>query len=661
MAVVLAAVDIVILVVALLLLFIIAALSTYKRRFVKDSAEYFLSGRSMAWWAVGSSLFASNIGTEHFVGQSGAAASGGIAVGVYEWSAVFLLFLLGWVFAPVYLQIGLTTIPEYFEKRFNKYCRFALASMCLFAYVITKIAAILYAGGVLFDVLLGWSIWVSAPVILLLTGAYTIGGGLTAVMYTDTFQMFVFVIGGLIGCATAFNAVGGYQQVKQSLVDYDLGHFLHLWRPPNDKEYAVTGMLIGQPIASVWYWCVDQEMVQRILSAKSLNSAKAGVALASWLKFLPMLVTVFPGVIARVMFEKCSHNDGHTGWCETKLNISSEADKAYPYLIIKEFPAGVTGIMLVSMIAAMMSSLSSVFNSASTVFTVDLYRRFLRSSATERELVVCGRATTTAMVLLAFCWLPVISSQHGSLFLVTQKAMTHISPSFSVVFLLGFCWKRINGFGAICGLISGFTAGMIQLVLSLIYHNKCEATSIGTKIGSPWWLCMHFNHFSIVLAVIVSIVTIVGSLLTKPPEPWQVNNTNVWAPTAQVAYANTTGQQQSPQEEIEVTSPTTVGTTTSAEQKTEEASPKKQTMAGEKRPQSPSSPEPGTDTFVTVDLQSEAEEGDDGKMDDQPDEPGSKRWRCLTVLMGDCPTGRGPNAVMCAALVTLIILFFVWA
>eukprot|EP00736_Rhodelphis_marinus_P009184 Rmarinus@m.24504 len=522
--------DVVVLVLSLLAVFLIGLVVTYRKK-NSSADDFFLSGRTMAWWAVGASLFASNIGTEHFVGQAGAAAASGMAVGLFEWTAALLLIMLGWIFTPVYLRMNLSTVPEYFETRFSPACRCILTGLSLFAYIVTKISSSLFAGAIVLDVVLGWSMWTSVPLIIIATGMYTIGGGLEAVIYTDALQTLIFLVGGIIGMFIALDRVGYQSGLETKLERNGLDYFMHMIRAPTDIEYPATAMFTGQVISSVWYWCIDQVIVQRVLSARSLSEARVGVVFAGYLKILPVFMIVFPGMAARAMFEECkAGRDGFDDWCETELDDSDEADKAYPYLVIKEFPAGVVGLMLAAMFAAMMSSLSSVFNSASAVFTMDIYKRFLHRDAPEQQLVHVGRLATFVMIVLSLLWLPVIDLQPGQMYIITMSAQSHIYPPIAMVFLLGFFWRRVNAEGALAGIIGGSGFSLIRFAISLMYMDECEDSRSGTDdrtVGGPWFACMQFLHFALLAVFITTICIVVVTLRYPPPSDEQIRTTTI--------------------------------------------------------------------------------------------------------------------------------------
>ncbi|KAJ2996885.1 hypothetical protein HDV02_006060 [Globomyces sp. JEL0801] len=522
------AVDIAIILGALLLVAGVASYNTYLANSHSSEettvSEYFLAHRNVPWWAVAGSLFASNIGNEHFVGQAGTAAHSGLAVALYEWLASYLLFLLGYVFAPVYMKNKVTTIPEWFEVRFSKEARGVLAVMCLFGAVVTKISASLFSGALLCEVVLGIDFWTSIPFILVFCGGYTMIGGLTTVVYTDVVQALIFTTGGIVGAIVSLNAVGGWSSMKETfaLKEYT-SDFPHVIRGTS-SEFAWTGMFFGQMLGSIWYWCIDQEMAQRVIAARTVRHAKGGTTFAGFLKILPPFIIAFPGMAARVMYERCSNSNGaeFSSWCSStnpEINLDGPAaDKAYLFLITRLFPTGVVGLILVSMIVSMMSALASVFNSASTVFTVDIYQRFYKPKACNKELLFVGRSFTLVMVGFSFLWLLAIKSQTNGIYLITQNIQTHIAPPLAVVAIMGIFWPRINAQGAIWGIVSGVVVGLGQYIPSLIYEDQCKnQNSFGLVFA-----CMHFNHYASLVGIFVFIVTAGVSYAYPEPENWKL-------------------------------------------------------------------------------------------------------------------------------------------
>ncbi|MDW7682191.1 MAG: sodium:solute symporter, partial [bacterium] len=400
------------------------AVGFYFSRKEKSSTEYFLAGRRVGWIAIGASLFASNISSEHFIGLAGSGASRGLAVGHFEWIACFILLILGWVFVPFYLKSGVFTMPEFLERRYNKSSRMYLTSVSIVAYVITKISVTLFASGLLLHEILGWDIATSAIVMVIVAGIYTIAGGLKAIVHVDVLQSSVLILGATTLTILGLQEVGGFSGLQEKVpVD-----FFSMFKPLSDPDFPWTGIIFGAPILGVWYWCTDQYIVQRVLGGKNINHARTGTILAGFLKILPVFILVLPGVIAYAYF-----NDPDIG------------DKAYPSLVASQLlPAGIKGIVIASLLAALISSLASCFNSSSTLFTMDFYREF-RPNSSEKELVLVGRLATTVLVILGIMWVPFIKYISSQIYIYLQSVQAYISPPIAAVFILGILWKRVNG------------------------------------------------------------------------------------------------------------------------------------------------------------------------------------------------------------------------
>jgi SSS family solute:Na+ symporter len=463
----------------------------YFSRKEKSSTEYFLAGRKVGWVAIGASLFASNISSEHFIGLAGSGASRGLAVGHFEWIACFILLILGWAFVPFYLKSGVFTMPEFLERRYNKSSRMYLTSVSIIAYVLTKISVTLFAGGLLLHEILGWDIATSAIVMVIVAGIYTIAGGLRAIVHVDVLQSSVLIIGAAILTLFGLHEVGGFSGL-QAKVPID---FFSMFKPLSDPDFPWTGIIFGAPILGVWYWCTDQYIVQRVLGGRNINHARSGTILAGFLKILPVFILVLPGVIALAYF-----------------NDPSIGDKAYPALVAsKLLPTGVKGIVIASLLAALISSLASCFNSSSTLFTMDFYREF-RPNSSEKELVLVGRLATTALVILGILWVPFIKYISSQIYIYLQSVQAYISPPIAAVFILGILWKRVNGKGAIWSLITGAIIGAFRLVVELLYKAgkiHCFYLQFVAEIN--------FLHFAIILFLISIAVLIVVSLISSPP------------------------------------------------------------------------------------------------------------------------------------------------
>ena len=461
-----------------------------------SAAGYFLGGRNAGWFVIGASLFASNIGSEHLVGLAGTAAASGVAVGQFEILASLMLLLLGWLFVPFYLRSGVFTMPEFLERRYGPAARGYLAVISIVGYVLTKISVTIAAGGIVFEALMGIDFWTGAFVVVVATGIYTVFGGLRAVLYTDLLQMFVLIGGALAVTLIGLDAVGGWGALYQTAG----GDFFNMWRPMADPDFPWTGIVFGAPILGVWYWCTDQFIVQRVLSAKDLDNARRGTIFGAFLKILPLFIFVIPGVIAYALVQ------------QGRLSLG-RPDEALPTLIATLLPTGLRGLVVAGLIAALMSSLSSVFNSCSTLITWDLYRK-IRPQASERQLVWVGQISTAALVGLGLLWIPMIQLISGQLYQYLQSVQAYISPPIAAVFLLGILWRRVNAPGAIASLATGFVIGIGRLVAEL---NRA-ALDGGLLLR---FAEINFLHFAVALFVVCVAVLIVVSLLTPPPDPEQ--------------------------------------------------------------------------------------------------------------------------------------------
>jgi len=475
-------------VVIVLYFLIVLGIGVYFSRRTTDSTEYFLAGRNVGWIAIGASLFASNISSEHFIGLAGTGSSSGLAVGHFEWLAAFIVLFLGWVFVPFYLKSGVFTMPEFLERRYSRASRMYLTSVSILAYVITKISVTLYAGGLLLHKILGWDMMTSAIVLIIVTGIYTIAGGLKAVIYTELVQTFILIGGAVALTVLGLNEVGGFTGLQAKLPP----DFFNMFKAMDHPDFPWTGIIFGAPILGIWYWCTDQFIVQRVLSAKNINHARSGAILAGFLKILPVFILILPGLIAAALF-------------------GTSGDEAYPTLVTSYLlPTGIKGIVIASLLAALMSSLASVFNSTATLFTMDFYKSF-RPDSSEVELVLVGRLATTVIVVLGVLSVPLITMLSSQLFVYLQSVQAYISPPIAAVFILGIFWQRANAQGAIYALGTGAVLGASRFVLELVAKS-------GTSLGPmEWFATMNFLHFAVFLFVISVGVVVSVSLATSAP------------------------------------------------------------------------------------------------------------------------------------------------
>ncbi len=477
-----------------LVLFAIAGWVISKKQ--KDSEDYFLAGRNVGWFIVGASIFASNIGSEHLVGLAGAGAESGMPLAHYELHA-WIVLLLGWVFLPFYARSGVFTMPEFLEKRYNEKARWFLSVVSLLGYILTKVSVSIYAGGIVFQALLDIDFWTGAILTLVITGIYTVAGGMRAVVYTEALQTVVLIAGAAAVTLIGLNheAIGGWTGLK-GIVGSE--HF-NMWKPMDHPQYPWTGMVFGGAIVGIWYWCTDQYIVQRVLTAKNLTEGRRGAIWGGFLKILPVFLFLVPGMVAFALSK------------QGVLQYESP-NEVLPVMVRTLLPDGFRGLVAAGLLAALMSSLASVFNSCSTLFTIDIYKK-LRPASSEKKLVSTGRIATAFIVLLGFAWIPVMRNAPGTLYDYLQSVQSYIAPPITVIFLLGIFYKRMNAKGAMATLYVGLAIGMFRLVLDTI--TTFQGTAFTGFLGSI--AAIPFSHFAIVIFLICVVIMVSVSLLTERP------------------------------------------------------------------------------------------------------------------------------------------------
>jgi SSS family solute:Na+ symporter len=469
----------------------------------EDTQDYFLAGRDAGWVAVGASIFASNIGSEHVVGLAGTGYESGMAMAHWEMHA-WLILVLGWVFVPFYARSRVFTMPEFLERRYTPGARTFLSVISLVSYVLTKVAVTVYAGGVVFKTVLGideWMgidfFWIGALSLVILTGLFTVLGGMKAVLYTSILQAPVLIIGSVVIVFAGLAAVGGWGEVERICGDQ-----VRLIRPADDPQFPWTGVLFGSAIIGFWYWCTDQYIVQRTLSAKNQTHARRGTIFAGYMKLLPVFIFLVPGMIAFAMNQKGI------------ISLES-ADQAFPTLVSVLLPAGIKGLVVGGLVAALMSSLASLFNSSATLFTVDFYKKY-RPDSSERHLVLVGRIATAAVVLLGIAWIPLMKSIADVLYEYLQNVQSLIAPGIAAVFLLGVFSKRISGAAGLVGLVGGFSLGMLRLILD-VFEESLASDGWLYKIVEVNWL-----HYCIFLFLFTVVLMVVVSRFTRAPDEGQL-------------------------------------------------------------------------------------------------------------------------------------------
>jgi SSS family solute:Na+ symporter len=506
--------------------------------------DYFLAGRDLGWIVVGASIFATNIGSEHLVGLAGAGATSGVALAHFELHA-WCILVLGWVLVPFYLRSNVYTMPEFLERRFSAAARWVLSLISLVAYVLTKMAVGIFAGGVVFGALLPEmhvqigaavfnSFWIGSVLVVVLTGLYTIVGGMRAVAYTDTIQTAVLVLGSVLLTVFGLARLGGWSELRAALSP----ELFNLWKPiiPDglqgtwapvnetgrmawyfNQNYPWPGMLLCAPIVGLWYWCTDQYIVQRALGAPNEREARRGTIFAAFLKLLPVFIFIIPGMIAIALAKT-----GRVAPLGALVDSSGQAvpvvaQAAFPLMVQHVMPAGLRGIVVAGLLAALMSSLAGAFNASSTLFTIDFYRK-LNPHASQGQLVWTGRVATTVMVLIALVWIPVIQGARG-LYDYLQGIQAYLAPPIAAVFFFGVFMRRMTAAGCLAALLTGFALGLVRLAIDTPVTLGIAGYEHGYAPGSALWILnnVYFQYYSLVIFLVSVVVLIVVSYATAAP------------------------------------------------------------------------------------------------------------------------------------------------
>lgn len=488
-----------------------------------NSADYFLSGRDATWIAIGASIFASNIGSEHLIGLAGTGASSGMAMAHWEIQG-WMILILAWVFVPFYMRSMVYTMPEFLEKRYNPQSRTILSGISLISYVLTKVAVTVYAGGLVFQQVFGikelWGIdffWIAAIGLVLITAIYTIVGGMKSVLYTSILQTPILLLGSIIILVLGLKAVGGWDEFMSTCGAVTINDYgdkmTDLIRDNRDPEYPWLGALITSAVIGFWYWCTDQYIVQRVLSGKNEKEARRGTIFGAYLKLLPVFIFLIPGMIAYAINVK-------TGGTFLPLDGSGNvlSDAAFPTLVSKLLPAGLKGLVVCGILAALMSSLASLFNSSSMLFTIDFYKR-LKPSTSEKNLVRIGQIATVVVVVLGILWIPIMRSIGNVLYNYLQDVQSLLAPGIASVFLLGICWKRTSAKAGQWGLITGLIIAVIRLGAKVYYSNATDA-------AQTWFKTVFYDFnwlfFSGCMLIVCLLTVIIISLCTEAPSPEKI-------------------------------------------------------------------------------------------------------------------------------------------
>jgi SSS family solute:Na+ symporter len=494
----------------------------------ETSADYFLAGRNAGWFVIGASIFASNIGSEHLVGLAGAGAKSGMAMAHWEMTA-WLILVLGWVFVPFYSRSQVYTMPEFLEKRYGPHSRTMLSLISLVSYVLTKVAVTVFAGGMVFKTVLGIEFleigdyqidffWVGAIGLVVVTGLYTVVGGMKSVLYTSVLQTPILFISSFMLVFIGLKQLGGWGELELICRNEMTEHgdsMMSLMRSGEDPDFPWAGIIFGVPIIGFWYWCTDQYIVQRVLSGRNQAESRRGAIFGAYLKLFPVFLFLIPGMIAFAMSKK-------------GLLVLDSPDSAFPTLVRDILPIGFKGLVVGGLLAALMSSLASLFNSSAMLFTVDFYQKY-RPKATEKQLVFVGKAATVVIVLLGILWIPVMRNIGSVLFVYLQSVQALLAPGIAAVFVMGVFCKRTTSAAGLTGLVVGFVVGMFRLVLD-VFKDKLTEGSLLYQIESINWL-----YFCVYLFLLCIVIIAIVSLVSTKPRPEQLEG---------LTYGSTTDQQK---------------------------------------------------------------------------------------------------------------------
>lgn len=493
----------------------------------KDTSDYFLAGRDATWIAIGASIFASNIGSEHLVGLAGAGAESGMAMAHWEMHG-WIILLLGWLFVPFYARSKVFTMPEFLEKRYNANARSFLSIISIVSYVLTKVAVTVYAGGVVFkdvfniDSISFWGynvdfFWVSAIGLVVLTGLYTTFGGMKAVLYTSVLQTPILLIGSIAILVLGLVKVGGWHELMEicrANVTVNGDSMTSLMRSHNDPDFPWTGVILGSAIIGFWYWCTDQFIVQRVLSGRDMKQSRRGAIFGAYLKLTPVFIFLIPGMIAYALNQKGI------------ITLASN-DAAFSTLVTELLPIGFKGIVIGGILAALMSSLASLFNSSAMLFTVDFYQKY-KPHASDRHYVIVGRIATVVIVILGIAWIPVMKGLGKVLYEYLQEVQSLLAPGIAAVFLLGILSKKTTPAAGFYGLVIGFFLGMVRLTINVFKGSVAEGTLIHDV-----FIKMNTYHYEGYIFAIVIISMIVISYFTKVKESVAIQGLTIGSATAE--------------------------------------------------------------------------------------------------------------------------------
>lgn len=475
-----------------------------------DSDAYFLAGRDLKWPMVGLSLFAASISSSTLMGNSGEGFINGIAVFNYNWISILVMVFFAIFFLPFYIKSGIFTMPEFLERRFDSRSRTYFSFITIIGNIFLDASATLYAGALIINMIFpGVDMMLIIIGMAIVAGSYTIIGGLSSVINTEVIQAFILIIGSTLLAFFAMDSIGGWEVFMEKFND---GVWLKLTRSMDDPTVPWLGMWVGIPILGFYFWGNNQVMVQRVLSAKSIDHGRKGVLLVGFLYLFTLFIFIIPGLVARGInlfgVENLPHEIISGSDLKTQYGINT--DQVYPRLISKVLPVGLIGIILSAMISALTSALSATLNSVSTLFTMDFYSKMDKTASSEKKVKV-GKITAVITLVIAILWAPYIG-KFDSLIAYYQEILSYLAPPVVGTFFMGLFWKRANAIGAFSGLMSGLFIAVVIMTLKYL---------LGIELG------LHFLLLApIILALSVLTNTIV-SLTTAPPPVNKVKE-NTW-------------------------------------------------------------------------------------------------------------------------------------
>lgn len=495
----------------------IVGLGFYFSKRTETPDDYFLAGRTLTWWLIGFSLFASNVSSSTLVGLSSAAYSSGISVYNYEWMAALVLIVFLVFFLPFYLKTRVYTLPEFLERRFDQRSRYYFSALLVVLNITVDTAGALYAGALVVQIMYPHiPLWQSVVVLGILAGVYTITGGLKAVVYTDAVQAVLLILGALLVAVLSFNAAGGsWSAIAARVPAGDLS----IVRPASDPTLPWPGLVTGVFLLGFYFWGTNQFMVQRALGARNLNQGRWGALFAGLLKLPVIFFMVLPGIFGRLLYPAADYPA-----------LAQNSDLLYPTLMFDLLPAGIRGLVVTALIAAIMSSVDSTLNSASTLVTMDFVKK-LRPNTPNHRLVVTGRIVTFSFMALAVLWAPMIV-RFPNIWTYLQQMLAYLAPPIVVCFFAGLFWKRANGPGALAALVVGHigAAALFGLALSDVVVIQTRALTPAEQAlaaaGAP---VIHFLYVAPLVFAVSLVAMVVTSLLTAKPDEATVR-TLTWSP-----------------------------------------------------------------------------------------------------------------------------------